>query len=89
MMSMSYQLEILYYQVGTYLSSQGYQLTGLIQAQRMRSLGWADFLKVEMRDGRKTLAVSYWMSGLPFSYVIPQLLIPTQATPTTLRFAPQ
>lgn len=40
---------------------------GLMQAQRMCSLGWTDFLKVEMRDGRKTLVVSYWMSGLPFS----------------------
>lgn len=32
----------------------------------MRSLGWAEFLKVEMRDGRKTLAVSYWMYGPQF-----------------------
>ncbi|EIW78720.1 MED14-domain-containing protein [Coniophora puteana RWD-64-598 SS2] len=42
-MSMSYQLEILWY-----------------QAERMRSLGWADYLKVEMKNSRKTLVVSYW-----------------------------
>lgn len=44
MMSLSYQLEILWY-----------------QAQRMRSLGWADYLKVEMLNNRKTLFVSYWL----------------------------
>ncbi|KAG2126062.1 mediator complex subunit MED14-domain-containing protein [Suillus clintonianus] len=44
------------------MMSMSYQLEILCyQAQRMRSLGWADFLKVEMRDGRKTLSVSYWM----------------------------
>ncbi|KAG1744781.1 mediator complex subunit MED14-domain-containing protein [Suillus lakei] len=44
------------------MMSMSYQLEILCyQAQRMRSLGWANFLKVEMRDGRKTLAVSYWM----------------------------
>ncbi|KAG2354230.1 mediator complex subunit MED14-domain-containing protein [Suillus spraguei] len=44
------------------MMSMSYQLEILCyQAQRMRSLGWADFLKVEMRDGRKTLVVSYWM----------------------------
>ncbi|KAG6333415.1 hypothetical protein ID866_5677 [Astraeus odoratus] len=48
MMSMSYQLEILWY-----------------QAQRMRSLGWSEYLKVEMLDNRKTLVVSYWMPGRP------------------------
>lgn len=52
------------------MMSMSYQLEILCyQAQRMRSLGWAEFLKVEMRDGRKTLAVSYWMrppqSGVP------------------------
>ncbi|KAG1750599.1 mediator complex subunit MED14-domain-containing protein [Suillus paluster] len=54
------------------MMSMSYQLEILCyQAQRMRSLGWADFLKVEMRDGRKTLAVSYWMRppqpGVPAS----------------------
>ncbi|OAX41796.1 MED14-domain-containing protein [Rhizopogon vinicolor AM-OR11-026] len=61
------------------MMSMSYQLEILChQAQRMRSLGWADFLKVEMRDGRKTLAVSYWMrppqptiSGLPPNRVKP------------------
>ena len=27
----------------------------------MRSLGWADFLKVEMSPDHKTLVVSYWV----------------------------
>ncbi|EGO25140.1 hypothetical protein SERLADRAFT_414850 [Serpula lacrymans var. lacrymans S7.9] len=36
-----------------------------VQAQRMRSLGWADYLKVEMSNGRKTLTVSYWVRQLP------------------------
>ncbi|KAJ3553568.1 hypothetical protein NM688_g3538 [Phlebia brevispora] len=44
MMSMSYQLEILWF-----------------QAERMRSLGWADYLKVEMSKDRKVLTISYWM----------------------------
>ncbi|KII92020.1 hypothetical protein PLICRDRAFT_103790 [Plicaturopsis crispa FD-325 SS-3] len=44
MMSMSYQLEILWY-----------------QAQRMRSLGWADYLTIEMTNTRKTLTASYWV----------------------------
>ncbi|KAI6128239.1 mediator complex subunit MED14-domain-containing protein [Pisolithus croceorrhizus] len=48
MMSLSYQLEILWY-----------------QAQRMRSLGWADYLKVEMLNNRKTLFVSYWLRPAP------------------------
>ena len=86
MMSMSYQLEILCYQVNTYISLQGYLLIILLQAQRMRSLGWADFLKVEMRDRRKTLAVSYWMSGLPLhclfsSYSYPPRRPPQPAAP--------
>lgn len=48
MMSLSYQLEILWY-----------------QAQRMRSLGWADYLRVEMLNNRKTLSVSYWLRPTP------------------------
>ncbi|KAJ7128933.1 mediator complex subunit MED14-domain-containing protein [Mycena crocata] len=44
MMSLSYQLEILWY-----------------QAERMRSLGWADYLSVNMSDNRKTLTASYWL----------------------------
>ncbi|THG95558.1 hypothetical protein EW026_g6123 [Hermanssonia centrifuga] len=44
MMSMSYQLEILWY-----------------QAERLRSLGWADYLAVDMSNDRKTLTISYWM----------------------------
>ncbi|KAG7090906.1 hypothetical protein E1B28_009983 [Marasmius oreades] len=53
MMSLSYQLEILWY-----------------QAERMRSLGWSDYLNVNMSPNRKTLTVSYWIrkplpQGLP------------------------
>jgi len=44
MMSLSYQLEILWY-----------------QADRLRSLGWADFLTVEMTNNRRTLTISYWV----------------------------
>ena len=44
MMSMSYQLEILWY-----------------QAERLRSLGWADYLNVTMTNDRRTLNISYWM----------------------------
>ncbi|KAI0068848.1 MED14-domain-containing protein [Artomyces pyxidatus] len=48
MMSMSYQLEILWF-----------------QANRLRSLGWADYLSVEMSRDRKTLTVSYWIRQPP------------------------
>ncbi|OJT12740.1 Mediator of RNA polymerase II transcription subunit 14 [Trametes pubescens] len=44
MMSLSYQLEILWY-----------------QAEHMRSLGWADYLKVEMTNNRQKMVVSYWL----------------------------
>ncbi|KAJ7502829.1 mediator complex subunit MED14-domain-containing protein [Mycena galericulata] len=44
MMSLSYQLEILWY-----------------QAERLRSLGWADYLSVTMSDNRKSFTASYWL----------------------------
>ncbi|KAF9484518.1 MED14-domain-containing protein [Pholiota conissans] len=44
MMSLSYQLEILWY-----------------QAERLRSLGWADFLSVQMSPDRKIMKASYWV----------------------------
>ncbi|KDR75325.1 hypothetical protein GALMADRAFT_249364 [Galerina marginata CBS 339.88] len=44
MMSLSYQLEILWY-----------------QAERMRSLGWADYLTIQMSSDRKSLRASYWI----------------------------
>ncbi|KAJ4468331.1 MED14-domain-containing protein [Lentinula aciculospora] len=44
MMSMSYQLEALFF-----------------QATRMRSLGWAEFLKVSITPNRKVLTASYWI----------------------------
>ncbi|PPQ98421.1 hypothetical protein CVT24_004100 [Panaeolus cyanescens] len=43
MMSLSYQLEILWF-----------------QAQRMRSLGWADYLNIDMSPDRKCLKATYW-----------------------------
>ncbi|TCD64872.1 mediator complex subunit [Steccherinum ochraceum] len=48
MMSLSYQLEILWY-----------------QAERMRSLGWSDYLTVEMSNNRRTLILSYWIRKPP------------------------
>ncbi|EKM54002.1 uncharacterized protein PHACADRAFT_174499 [Phanerochaete carnosa HHB-10118-sp] len=48
MMSLSYQLEILWY-----------------QAERMRSLGWGEYLKVEMSNDRKTLTLTYWLRKPP------------------------
>ena len=64
-MSLSYQLEILCYQVLLCLfiileiCTHGYSRNA--KAQRMRSLGWADFLKVEMSPDHKILVVSYWV----------------------------
>ncbi|KAF8813688.1 MED14-domain-containing protein [Phlegmacium glaucopus] len=48
MMSLSYQLEILWY-----------------QAERMRTLGWADYLTIQMLPDRKTLKASYWIRPPP------------------------
>ncbi|KIP06411.1 hypothetical protein PHLGIDRAFT_460187 [Phlebiopsis gigantea 11061_1 CR5-6] len=48
MMSLSYQLEILWF-----------------QAERMRNLGWAEYLKVEMSKDRKTLTLTYWLRKPP------------------------
>jgi mediator of RNA polymerase II transcription subunit 14 len=39
----------------------------------MRSLGWADYLKVEMNNNRKSLVVSYWVYVPPSSPQIHQL----------------
>jgi hypothetical protein len=33
------------------------------QAERMRSLGWADYLSVQMAANRKSMVASYWMYG--------------------------
>ncbi|KAF9528468.1 mediator complex subunit MED14-domain-containing protein [Crepidotus variabilis] len=44
------------------MMSLSYQLEILCyQAQRMRSLGWANFLSVEMSPDRKTLKATYWL----------------------------
>ncbi|KAF5370780.1 hypothetical protein D9758_002136 [Tetrapyrgos nigripes] len=48
MMSLSYQLEILWY-----------------QAERMRALGWGEYLTVNMTPNRKTLTVTYWIRKPP------------------------
>lgn len=51
-----------------------YQLEILwYQAERMRSLGWADYLKVDMTNDRKTLTISYWMYGMLFRVWCPSL----------------
>ncbi|KAK1225258.1 mediator complex subunit [Marasmius sp. AFHP31] len=63
MMSLSYQLEILWY-----------------QAERMRSLGWGDYLNVNMTPNRKTLTVSYWIRKPP----PPQGPARQQGRPSTL-----
>lgn len=44
------------------MMSLSYQLEILLyQAERMRSLGWADFMRVQMTADRKQLTVSYWV----------------------------
>lgn len=77
MMSLSYQLEILWY-----------------QAERMRSLGWGEYLKVEMSGDRKTLTLTYWLRKPPqqtqranmpkiplFGGTLTISIIPTQRAP--------
>ena len=63
MMSMSYQLEILWYQVCSFTLTMAvlHQPFLATQAEHLRSLGWGEFLKVEMSRDRKALSVSYWM----------------------------
>ncbi|KAI0745059.1 MED14-domain-containing protein [Earliella scabrosa] len=48
MMSLAYQLEILW-----------------LQAERMRSLGWAEYLTVEMTKSRQSMVVHYWVRKPP------------------------
>ncbi|KAI0031227.1 mediator complex subunit MED14-domain-containing protein [Vararia minispora EC-137] len=48
MMSMSYQLEILW-----------------SQAERLRFLGWGEYLSVRMSEDRHTLTLSYWLRRTP------------------------
>ena len=62
-MSMSYQLEILWYQVRAVTILVINQITEgfLRQAERLRTLGWGEYLKVEMSNDRRTLTLSYWM----------------------------
>ncbi|KAJ7668443.1 mediator complex subunit MED14-domain-containing protein [Mycena polygramma] len=59
MMSLSYQLEILWY-----------------QAERMRSLGWADYLSVKMSDNRKSFTASYWLRPPPPANARPRAKLP-------------
>ncbi|KAF8893946.1 mediator complex subunit MED14-domain-containing protein [Infundibulicybe gibba] len=65
MMSLSYQLEVLWY-----------------QAERMRSLGWGEFLSVRMGPDRKSMVVAYWTQVIHFTSVRPPSL-PTQGRPRT------
>ena len=37
----------------------------LIQAERMRSLGWAEYMNVEMTNNRQTMVVHYWVRKRP------------------------
>ena len=63
-MSMSYQLEILWYQVCSFALTMAVLHQSFFsrpQAEHLRSLGWGEFLKVEMSRDRKVLSVSYWM----------------------------
>ncbi len=57
--------------------SLSYQLEILLyQAERMRSLGWAEYMRVQMTADRKQLTVSYWVYvqvlclGLRISYLL-------------------
>ncbi|KAF8909892.1 MED14-domain-containing protein [Mucidula mucida] len=44
------------------MMSLSYQLEILLyQAERMRSLGWAEYMRVQMTADRKQLTVSYWV----------------------------
>ena len=36
-----------------------------MQAERMRSLGWAEFMTVEMSNNRQTMVVKYWVRKPP------------------------
>ncbi|KAF8070340.1 mediator complex subunit MED14-domain-containing protein [Lyophyllum atratum] len=48
------------------MMSLSYQLEILCyQAERMRSLGWADYLTVQMSQNRKVMTVSYWIRQAP------------------------
>ena len=54
--------------------SLAYQLEILCyQAERMRTLGWAEYLAVEMTSTRKSFKVSYWMYVM---FAFPLIQIP-------------
>ena len=61
MMSLSYQLEILWYQVGVLPSDSSQYIQPFLQAERMRALGWANYMSVQMTRDRKSMTVSYWL----------------------------
>lgn len=61
MMTLSYQLEILWY-----------------QAERMRFLGWKDYLAVNMSPNRKTLTALYWRPSIAVIPGRPWMKIPPQ-----------
>ena len=60
MMSLSYQLEILWYQVPSFITRMEDD-SHQAQAERMRFLGWKDYLAVNMSPNRKTLTALYWL----------------------------
>ncbi|KAF8621558.1 hypothetical protein AX15_007725 [Amanita polypyramis BW_CC] len=70
MMSLSYQLEILWY-----------------QGERMRSLGWADYLSVRMSPDRKTLIASYWTRPPPSITIRVRNKLPLQGGTLTICIA--
>ena len=54
----------------TEFMSLAYQLEILCyQAERMRTLGWAEYLTVEMTPTRKSFRVSYWMYATTISLI--------------------
>ncbi|KAF8637952.1 hypothetical protein AX16_010585 [Volvariella volvacea WC 439] len=67
MMSLSYQLEILWY-----------------QASRMRALGWADYLSVQMSRDRKTMTVNYWLRPTPNQPSRQRLQLPSHGGTLTI-----
>ena len=64
MMSLAYQLEILWLQV-SYDKCSDAQPANVAQAERMRSLGWAEYLTVEMTKNRQSMVVHYWVRKPP------------------------
>ena len=55
--------------------SLAYQLEILCyQAERMRTLGWAEYLAVEVTPTRKSFKVSYWMYATTLTFSLTRIL---------------